>query len=39
MSEENKNRIGITTTVPVEIIYAARMIPVDLNNIFYHIGG
>ena len=34
MSEENKNRIGITTTVPVEIIYAAGMIPVDLNNIF-----
>lgn len=27
-------RIGITTTVPVEIILAAGHIPVDLNNIF-----
>lgn len=27
-------RIGITTTIPVEIIYAAGCIPVDLNNIF-----
>ncbi|PKM82959.1 MAG: 2-hydroxyglutaryl-CoA dehydratase [Firmicutes bacterium HGW-Firmicutes-14] len=27
-------RIGITTTVPIEIIYAAGHIPVDLNNIF-----
>jgi benzoyl-CoA reductase/2-hydroxyglutaryl-CoA dehydratase subunit BcrC/BadD/HgdB len=27
-------RIGITTTVPIEIIYAANAIPVDLNNIF-----
>lgn len=27
-------KIGITTTVPVEIIYAAGCIPVDLNNIF-----
>ena len=27
-------RIGITTTVPVEIILAAGYIPVDLNNIF-----
>ena len=26
--------IGITTTVPVEIIYAAGRTPVDLNNIF-----
>ncbi|MDR3269924.1 MAG: 2-hydroxyacyl-CoA dehydratase family protein [Peptococcaceae bacterium] len=26
--------IGITTTVPVEIIYAAGEIPVDINNIF-----
>ncbi|MCD8138479.1 MAG: 2-hydroxyacyl-CoA dehydratase [Planctomycetaceae bacterium] len=26
--------IGITTTVPVEIIFAAGRIPVDLNNIF-----
>ncbi|MDR3287925.1 MAG: 2-hydroxyacyl-CoA dehydratase family protein [Peptococcaceae bacterium] len=27
-------KIGITTTIPVEVIYAAREIPVDLNNIF-----
>jgi len=27
-------KIGITTTVPMEIIYAAGDIPVDLNNIF-----
>ncbi len=29
-----ENAIGITTTVPVEIIYAAGRTPVDLNNIF-----
>ena len=28
------SRIGITTTVPVEIILAAGLTPVDLNNIF-----
>ena len=28
------SRIGITTTIPIEIIYAAGMVPVDLNNIF-----
>ena len=27
-------KIGITTTVPVEIIYAANAVPVDLNNLF-----
>lgn len=27
-------KIGITTTVPVEIIYAAGAVPVDLNNLF-----
>ncbi len=27
-------RVGITTTVPVEVIYAAHLQPVDLNNIF-----
>ena len=27
-------KVGMTTTIPVEIIYAAGMIPVDLNNIF-----
>ena len=26
--------IGITSTIPVEIIFAAGMVPVDLNNIF-----
>lgn len=29
-----KGPIGITTTVPVEIIFAAGRVPVDLNNIF-----
>jgi benzoyl-CoA reductase/2-hydroxyglutaryl-CoA dehydratase subunit BcrC/BadD/HgdB len=29
-----KDKIGITSTIPIEIIYAARRIPVDLNNIF-----
>lgn len=28
------SKIGLTTTVPVEIIYAAGDMPVDLNNIF-----
>lgn len=27
-------RIGITTTIPVEVVYAAGCVPVDLNNIF-----
>lgn len=27
-------KIGITTTVPMEVIYAAGCIPVDLNNVF-----
>ncbi len=27
-------RVGITATVPVEVIYAAGLVPVDLNNIF-----
>ncbi|MTI81708.1 MAG: 2-hydroxyacyl-CoA dehydratase [Firmicutes bacterium] len=27
-------KVGITTTIPAEIIYAAGMVPVDLNNIF-----
>ena len=27
-------KIGITTTIPVEVIYASKCIPVDLNNIF-----
>jgi benzoyl-CoA reductase/2-hydroxyglutaryl-CoA dehydratase subunit BcrC/BadD/HgdB len=28
------NAIGITTTVPVEVLYVAGRLPVDLNNIF-----
>ncbi len=28
------NKIGITTTVPIEVVYAAGCVPVDLNNIF-----
>ncbi len=27
-------KVGITTTVPVEVIYAAGRVPVDLNNVF-----
>ena len=27
-------RVGMTTTVPIEVIYAAGEVPVDLNNIF-----
>lgn len=27
-------RIGITTTIPVEAVYAAGFVPVDLNNVF-----
>ena len=28
------DRIGITTTIPVEVVYAAGAVPVDINNIF-----
>ncbi|MBN2027073.1 MAG: 2-hydroxyacyl-CoA dehydratase [Actinobacteria bacterium] len=28
------DRVGITTTVPIEVIYAAGYVPVDLNNVF-----
>jgi len=28
-----KGRIGITTTIPIEIVYAAGYVPVDLNNV------
>ncbi len=31
---ELMRKIGITTTVPIEIIYAANAVPVDLNNLF-----
>ncbi len=27
-------RVGLTTTIPVEIVYAAGLVPVDLNNLF-----
>jgi len=30
-------KVGITTTIPVEVIFAAGMVPVDLNNVF--VGG
>lgn len=30
----NRSKIGITTTIPVEIVYAAGYVPVDLNNLF-----
>ncbi|MFC1840141.1 2-hydroxyacyl-CoA dehydratase family protein [Thermodesulfobacteriota bacterium] len=33
-----QSSIGLTSTVPVEIIYAAGLIPVDLNNIFIESG-
>ncbi len=26
--------VGITTTIPVEVVYAAGLVPVDLNNVF-----
>ena len=29
-----ETRIGITTTVPIEVIYAAGLLPLDLNNVF-----
>jgi benzoyl-CoA reductase/2-hydroxyglutaryl-CoA dehydratase subunit BcrC/BadD/HgdB len=28
------SKIGITTTVPIEVVYAAGLVPVDLNNVF-----
>ncbi len=34
MNNRSDAPIGITTTVPVEIIFAAGRVPVDLNNIF-----
>lgn len=32
--EDSEKLVGITTTVPVEVIYAAGLLPVDLNNLF-----
>ena len=34
-----KRKIGITTTVPSEVIFAADAVPVDLNNIFINFKG
>ena len=34
MKEGDDQRIGLTSTIPVEIIFAAGKVPVDLNNIF-----
>jgi len=34
MNTDETRKIGITTTVPCEIIYASGAIPVDLNNLF-----
>jgi benzoyl-CoA reductase/2-hydroxyglutaryl-CoA dehydratase subunit BcrC/BadD/HgdB len=31
-------RVGFTTSIPVEVIYAAGMVPVDLNNLFINSG-
>ncbi len=33
------NRIGITTTLPIEVLWAAGLRPVDLNNLFINRGG
>lgn len=32
--DEFQENLGITTTIPVEVVYAAGMKPVDLNNLF-----
>jgi len=34
MAEAEDRRVGITTTIPSEVLYAAGRIPVDLNNVF-----
>jgi benzoyl-CoA reductase/2-hydroxyglutaryl-CoA dehydratase subunit BcrC/BadD/HgdB len=34
MNKDGTQRIGITTTIPVEVIFAADKVPVDLNNCF-----
>lgn len=34
MSREATGSVGITTTIPVEVLLAAGRVPVDLNNIF-----
>lgn len=37
-TEELEQTVGITTTVPVEIVYAAGLRPLDLNNVFINSG-
>ena len=34
VSTSGKSLIGITSTIPVEIVYASGLIPVDINNLF-----
>jgi benzoyl-CoA reductase/2-hydroxyglutaryl-CoA dehydratase subunit BcrC/BadD/HgdB len=34
MKDEGEQRIGLTSTIPVEVIFAAGKTPIDLNNIF-----
>ncbi len=34
MEYKNLKKVGITTTVPSEILFAAGMVPVDMNNLF-----
>ena len=34
MKKGDNQRVGLTTTIPVEIVFAAGKVPVDLNNIF-----
>jgi len=33
-SQSRDERVGFTTSIPIEVLYAAGRIPVDLNNIF-----
>jgi len=30
----SRSKVGLTTTIPVEVILAAGLVPVDLNNMF-----
>jgi len=34
MKQREKQRIGLTTTIPMEVIFAAGKTPCDLNNCF-----
>ncbi|MCL4534681.1 MAG: 2-hydroxyacyl-CoA dehydratase family protein [Bacteroidetes bacterium] len=33
-SANHRDLVGITTTLPVEVVFAAGLVPVDLNNVF-----